>query len=433
MKFVAIIFWVFISIGSLSAQEQEPESVALDTNQFEEAFFDAIQQKSMENHDKAIQKLQICLELQPKEAVVYFELAKNYFALKDYTQAVINYEKVLQLKPDERWAWDGLYQIAKTNRNYQQAIVYLKKLIPFSAEYQEELVNTYMFAQKYEEALALIDELNQTVGKRETRTRFKEQILKMPAFQSRAVVESNENSDEANYIALIVKYANENNLAKSYEVAKELQTKIPNSPWGSVYVFKKHLEDNQSEEALQAMEKVMQNRGISELIKHRMLNEWLVYIKNKPELHTSLDKTIAYFSTETSIPIAKEIGKFFQNQQQWNTAIRYYEIFDRNQPKEIENLLLWCKALKFSNQLEVLGKKANEALEIYPSQPEFYYYLGWTQLQNKNYSKAKENLLAGVDFVMDNPSLEKDFYQILVLVFEALNDTKNKEFYQKKL
>lgn len=433
MKFVVILFGIFISISSLSAQEQEPESVALDTNQFEEAFYDAIKEKSMENHDKAIQKLQSCLQLQPKEAVVYFELAKNYFALKDFALAVINFEKVLEINPEERWAWDGLYQIAKTNRNYQQAVVYLKKLIPFSAEYQEELVNTYMFAQKYEEALVLIDELNQTVGKRETRTRYKEQILKMPAFQNKAVVGSNENSDEANYIALIVKYANENNLAKSYEVAKELQTKIPNSPWGSVYVFKKHLEDNQSEAALQAMEKVMQTNSISELIKHRMLNEWLVYIKNKPELHQSLNKTIGYFASETTIPIAKEIGKFFQNQQQWNSAIYYYQIFDKNNPKEIENELLWCQGLRFSNQTEALANKATEALEIYPSQPEFYYYLGWTQLQTKNYSKAKENLITGLDFVIDNVALEKDFYQALVQVFDALKDTKNKEFYQKKL
>lgn len=430
----AIVFWgVFCCFGALFAQEQEPESVALDANQFEEAFYDALKEKSMENHDKAIQKLQTCLQLQPQEAVVHFELAKNYFAIKDYTQAVIQFEKVLELKPDERWAWDGLYQIAKTNRNYQQAIVYLKKLIPYSTEYQEELVSTYMFAQKYEEALLLIEELNKTVGKRETRTRYKEQILKMPGFQNKAEITTNNNTDESNYIALIVKYANENNLAKSYEIAKELQTKIPNSPWGSVYVFKKYIDENQSIEAIQAMEKVMQNNSISELIKHRMLNEWLVFIKNKPELHQSLNKTIGYFASETTIPIAKEIGKFFQNQQQWNTAIYYYQIFEKNNPSEIENLLLWCQALRFSNQTDTLATKATEALEIYPSHPEFYYYVGWTQLQAKNYANAKENLIKGLDFVIDNVTLEKDFYKALVQVFDALNDPKNKEFYQKKL
>ena len=57
------------------------------SNTFKEQFFEALKQKGIENYDRAIQALQRCLAQEPKNAVIHFELGKNYNALKQYDAA----------------------------------------------------------------------------------------------------------------------------------------------------------------------------------------------------------------------------------------------------------------------------------------------------------------------------------------------------------
>ena len=96
-------------IPNVLLAQVEPEDIASVSDDFENYFFESLKQKGIENYDKAIEALERCKDLQPKNGVVYFELGKNYLSQKKYKDAYDNVEKATQIDPKNRWAWVGMY------------------------------------------------------------------------------------------------------------------------------------------------------------------------------------------------------------------------------------------------------------------------------------------------------------------------------------
>jgi len=82
--------------------------------------------------------------------------------------------------------------------------------------------------------------------------------------------------------------------------------------------------------------------------------------------------------------------------------------------------------------LTILNKYSEKAIDLFPAQPYAYLMRGKSlQLQGK-YQEAITLLENGIDFVIDNPSLEAEFYQTLAKAFEGQgNATKAQECWRK--
>jgi len=91
--------------------------------------------------------------------------------------------------------------------------------------------------------------------------------------------------------------------------------------------------------------------------------------------------------------------------------------------------MLLMNAYEATKKYTSLAKNAENGLERFPLQPEFYLYAGLANNQLKNYKKAKDFLEMGIDYIVDNPSLEANFYMQLSETYNGLGDTKKKETY----
>ena len=230
----------------LSAQNEPENDVVTIDDGFQDLFFEAIKQKSMENYDKAIEALEKGKEIEPENPVVYFELGKNYLAQKKYPEAYTNFEKATKIDPKNRWAWVGMYDVCYETHDYNKAIPIVEKLTEFKEDYKEDLTSLYMNTQQYDKALTLINELNAKFGKSDKRELYKADILKDARYQS-----SEKNNlldqikkfpkEESNYIALIYLYSQSNQEEKALEIAQKLEKEIPTSDWAQVSLFKFHL------------------------------------------------------------------------------------------------------------------------------------------------------------------------------------------------
>lgn len=422
------------SIPNIVVAQEEPNNIAVIDDGFQDHFYEALKQKSIENYDKAIQSLERCKEIQPENAVVYFELGKNYLAQKKYKDAYDNFEKVTQMDPQNRWAWVGMYDVCYDTHDYNQAIVIVQKLVEFKAEYKEDLTSLYMNTQQFDKALELINELNEKVGKSDKRELYKADILKDAKYQS---AEKNNLLDqikkfpkeESNYIALIYMYSQSNQEEKALEIAKKLEAAIPTSDWAQVSLFKFHLNNNDGDNAVKAMNIALPSKKIDAKIKHRMLNEFLIFAKNNLKYEADLDKAIAYFDNDKDVKVAKEIGKFYYSKAAWPKAVKYFEMHLKSNPEDMETLLLLLQAYTENQQFEVLAKKADDLTQLYPTQPQFYYYAGLAYNQTGNFKKAASTLETGLDFVIDDTALEINFNIQLGEAFNALGDMKKKEKY----
>jgi len=425
--FIGMVF-----VPTLLLAQTEPEDVAAVDDKFQNFFYESLKQKGIENYDKAIEALEKCKELEPNTAVVYFELGKNYLAQKKYKDAYDNFEKVTQMDPKNRWAWVGMYDVCYDTHDYNQAIIIVQKLIEFKADYKEDLTSLYMNTQQYDKALELINELNEKVGRSDKRDLYKADILRDAKYQT---AEKNNlldqikkfPKDESNYISLIYLYSQSNQEEKALEIAKKLEKEIPTSDWAQVSLFKFHLNNGDGDNAVKAMNIVLPSKKIDPKIKHRILNEFLLFAKNNPKYEPDLDKAIAYFDNDKEIKVAKEIAKFYFGKSNWDKAIKYFEMHLKKDQEDVETQILLLQAYTEKPDFTNLGKHAEYLMQLFPTQPQFYYYAGLAYNQLQLFKKAASTLETGLDFVIDDTALEINFNIQLGEAYNGLGDMKKKE------
>ncbi|NMH28353.1 tetratricopeptide repeat protein [Flavobacterium silvaticum] len=433
---IALVFSIG-SVASAFAQQPEPEDIALATNEFRDSFYESLKQKGIENYDKAIVSLEKCQRLEPNNPVVYFELGKNYLAAKDYKKAYDSFEKVTQLDPKNKWAWVGMYDVCYETKDYDQAIVIVKKLVEFKQEYKEDLTSLYMNTQQFDKALQLINELNETMGTTETREVYKAAIMRDPKFQGSEIDNllrqiSNNPKEEQNYVSLMFLYWDSNQDEKALKIAQQLEKEIPGSDWAQISLFKYHLTNNDGPKAVKAMNAILASKKIDDKIRHRVMNEFLLFAKDKPEYAPDLEKAISYFNNDKVVKVAKEIGKFYHSKKDYEKAAHYYEMQLKSDPGDMEAIHLVLEAYSEGQQYDILAQRAEGLIESYPLQPQFYYYAGLAYNQQKKFKKAKDILEMGLDYVVDNQQLEGSFYVQLGEAANGLGDQQKKESYFQK-
>lgn len=431
---IGVLFGMFLPNAALA--QTEPEDIGIVTDEFQDAFYESLTQKGIENYDRAITALEKCQKMQPQNPVVYFELGKNYLKLKDYKKAYDSYEKATQLDPNNRWYFEGMYDVSYQSHDYDKAIEILDKLVGFKKEYKENLVSLYMTTQQFDKALSLINELNDNVGKSDIRDVYKAQILRDPRYQGAERANLAEQikknpKDESNYLALIKLYRDSGQDDKAVEISKQLEREIPSSDWAQVRLFKLHLDAGEGDKAAESMNMILSSAKIDNNAKHQTLNDFLFFAKDKPQYDAGIEKAINSFTTGKDDAV-KEIAKFYHDKGAWPHAIKYYELYLQSNPDDAEAAILELDAYAQSGQFDAIGTKAEAMLERFPLQPQFYYYAAMGYNHTGNYKKAKELTEAGLDYIVENNDLERKMYLELEKAFTGLGDNKKAAEYSAK-
>lgn len=93
--------------------------------------------------------------------------------------------------------------------------------------------------------------------------------------------------------------------------------------------------------------------------------------------------------------------------------------------------------LKFEEKtglFKSLLEDASAGLELYPAQAQLYLFKGIALNKLEKFNLAIETLMIGVDFVIENPKLESNFYRQLALSYGKLNQVRQaKKFTEKSL
>ena len=107
-----------------------------------------------------------------------------------------------------------------------------------------------------------------------------------------------------------------------------------------------------------------------------------------------------------------------------NNLVRQEEMLKLALALNKSEVMVWQFLLENQKQLRKwndLVKYGNEALELFPTDAEVYYYTGLGYLKLEDYSKSLELLLTGRDLVIDNPELLSQFYSSLGSIYFKTN------------
>lgn len=438
-----IILGLFWQHGGLRAQNEEAPSDDLGevSDAFQEHFFEALKQKGIENYELAIialNKAQIAAgKDQSNLAVVDFEMGKNLAKLEKYQEAEIRYKQVLERMGERLDVLEALYEVYYQQRNYEAAIPLVEKLIKYDSDYKEDLANLYNYTKQYEKALMLLDELDDNLGDNSYRDALRRQIYKVTGNTDGAISNLEEKIEknpkkEQDYLNLIFLYSEQGDSKKAFETARELLKQQPDSKLVHLALYKYYLEEGNAAEAIKSMDIVFDSSQIDIESKYKVLGDFIVYVNENEGYEDKLEHIVNKFSSENSGQVYEKIGLYFIGKGQKDKALKFYEIGVTKDPDNyslLKNTLLL--QLDFKRYKEA-SKLSSDALEIFPAQALLYLINGVSQNQLANYKDAIYSLESGLDYLIDDLKMEKDFYEQLSIAYDKKGDALKSSSYRKK-
>ncbi|MBJ6368198.1 tetratricopeptide repeat protein [Snuella sedimenti] len=406
-------------------------------DQFQELFFEALKQKGIENYDRSVEALLKCVELDKNVPVLYFELGKNYNKLKNFGAAEDALKKAVSKEPDNEWFLDELYGFYAQQNEYDKAIKTVKQLVKYHPDYKEDLAALYVRTKKYKDALELLDALDAEFGISIERDRMRNQVYEATGRKKdqiknlEARVENNPDK-ESNYLNLIFRYSENNDKEKAFETAKELLKVNPNSQLVHLALYKFYLDDADTQKAIASMKIVIRSAQIKPEAKLKVLSDFVKFVGNHPEHEADLVEATLLMGDLNNAKTLVEVAQYYLTKNNKEKGLEYYEQalkLDNDNFDVLRNVLLLYVDLKKDAFAEA---RSSKALEKYPSQPILYLINGVTLNNLQQPKKAVEVLEIGLDYIIDSPKMEADFYNQLSKAYGQLNNAAKAKFYDDK-
>ena len=419
-------------------QEVAVDDLGEVSDAFQEYFFEALKQKAIENYEKAILNLKECEKLQPNNAVIFFELGKNYKSLKNYENAISNFQKANSLAPNREWIMAALFETYYLNKQFEEAILISKKLVAYNEKYYDDLAKIYFEQQQFDKLIGLLDKLDAELGVTEYRNSLRQQIYALTNNTSAQIKTLQESialnpENEMNYLNLIFVYSDEGLEKEAFAAAEKMRELFPNSKVVHLALYKFYLNNNKTEEALKSMRLVLESEEIDATSKFKVLNDFLLFVNENPQYDEELKQVADLFSEKENNPeIFQKFGEYFLLKEDKEQALAFFEL---GIEKNIENYELLRNTLLLQMDLskfEEASKLSSSGLEIFPAQAILYLIKGASLNSLKKFKEAEEILTFGLDYLIDDMEMEQDFYEQLSKAYTGLgNASKAAEFKEK--
>ncbi len=406
---------------------------------FQENFFEALKQKAIENYElalTALNKAEKAAKSEENKAVVYFEMGKNHTYLKQYAEAEENFNKVLKSQGDRLDVLEQFYELYYQQREYEKSIPLVQKLIPFDEDYKEDLANLYTLTKQYDKALEQLDELDLVWGESDIRNALRAQIYRATGNTEGAIENleqkiDNNPKNEKEYLNLIFLYSDQGNKEKAFEAAKNLLKSNPKSQLVHLALYKFYLDDGNASEAIKSMKIVFASAEVDKETKYKVLGDFIQFVNENPEYETELAEIVNQFSVENS-RVYEKLGDYYAAKNRKEDALKAYEKGIAQDPDNynlLKNTILFQIEFK---KYEAAAKLSGEGLEIFPAQALLYLLNGVANNGLNKSDTAVESLEIGLDFLLDDPKMEHDFYEQLSFAYAAKGDAKKAKMYSEK-
>lgn len=185
MKNITYIFFLVLGLLLLPMisyaqedrfREEESAEIYLEdySDEFQDNFFEALKQKGIENHDKAINLLLECKQIAPDHAVVDYELAKAYLASKNYILAQEYAITALTSRPEDYWVLKTAFTIFRLQGTTLEGA---KLQLPLeNRELRKNLASIYYERQDFDAALKIVNGLERSAFSEELTFKIKDAL-----------------------------------------------------------------------------------------------------------------------------------------------------------------------------------------------------------------------------------------------------------------
>ena len=425
------IFFLF-SLVLLAACGTTKKSVVTDENhaKFQQYFFEGEKAKMTGNFEIAINYFNTALKYEQVSAA-HYEISKLSSQLPKFEKMGRDHILMaVEMEPTNPWYLKDLayYEVYGGNikagiKNFDLAVKYSANPVPVLNEYLN-VIGSYDLNQ----ASMVLAQLATIQGEDEDIARKRFELLSLQGkFKEAGMVlegfEKKNKVEDAFYFHLLEFYREMKLNAEASRWLAHMKEMIPNN--GKLLLEESGELANAGNDAksYELLKKSIQSGDIAwydaidVLKKYEELAEQDE--KFKKPLWEIFDLTFNQFKSEYQCLVQLS---FIANHQ--DNLVRQEEMLTLAVALYKSDVMVWQfllenqKHLRKWNELVKLG---NEALELFPTDAEVYYYTGLGYLKLQDYSKSMELLTTGRDLVIEDPELLSQFYSSLGSVYFKTN------------
>ncbi|WP_298418143.1 tetratricopeptide repeat protein [uncultured Kordia sp.] len=221
---------------------------------------------------------------------------------------------------------------------------------------------------------------------------------------------------------------------KDYGQAKEsfqrAVTKKPQNQWYLLGLFNTQLKLNERDDALSTGKKII-------YLNPKFREDVAKVHINKQEYKKAL-KQLEKLQKEAGLTLtAARMKEMLEKRMEKKPSSKKVDdvIKQTPRPREAANskILEQIEEALSTNAYTDAIRLAKIGLGDFPSQPKLYLYNAKALNALKEYKKAIEMLEIGLDYIIDNVPLEKEFYQTFVVAYKNMGNSKKEKYYLKKI
>lgn len=444
-----LLFLPLLPFNFLNAQGQEhemPLSELSKEKQAEAMYFDAIK-AGMQNDDK--QQEEILKKLtkdRSEEAAPYYDLSRLYLKQNKLDLAESFIKKAIDRNKNNIWYKRTQAEIFIYQGNWLQAAELLAELSKselHSEEFLFQAVKLYEKANKYKEAIALLDQLLDKNSQDEELLLEKQKII----LEKNKDVEGalkiaqqliNQNPKEGRfYINLGEIYFNAGQKEKTLDIYSKALKELPDDAelqYGIAVYYKKTGDENQFHFYIQ---KAILNQTFEMETQVNLLIGYLQDIANDPKrMKEGLKLTEQLIDQNpTNANLIALYGQVLWNMNQQEDAEFQ---FKKSLSLDPSSYNIWQQLLvtyTAPNKADSLIKYSEKALKLYPNQAMLHYLngIGWNN--KKNYTKSIASIQRAIDLQPDeSKELLSDMYAAMGDAYNADKNFKaSDESYEKAI
>lgn len=432
MKVAAYIFVnLFILFKTSYAQNDlsfssDLNSISGTSKQFKSNFFDALSNKAVEKHNKAIKNIETCIKEKDSMPVLYYELAQNEIALRRYDDAELSLNVAQNLMPDNQLILKSLSYIYFIKQKFDKRIATLRKLTKLNAKYGYDLAQAYKYTQQYGKALEQLNEYQNKFSYDYRIKGLKNQIYsaskdKLPVIVDLEKELIKNSKNEKAYVQLIDAYKKNNEEEKAKKIVTKFKESLPNSPMLEYIYFQEYLDTGNTLKATQSMQKITANASVDDFIKRKVIKDFKTFGNQNPNYNKALDSlkvAATPLNKDENLKFIMELSNVNIKQGTTESLLKVYQQnlgVDSNNYDLIKDTLLlqlYYGKLDEAKELVELG------VEKYPSQPFLYLIKGTLLAKESKHKKAISAYQEGLDYIVDDQKLERALYLKMAYSYE---------------
>ncbi len=425
-------------------EEKDKELSLSKKEQIDYYFHEALTKKALYDYKGSISLFQEVLKIAPKHHASLFNIADMLYEMKNFSEAEIYAEKAVQLDSKNIWYLKLLSLIYEKNQKLDNAIQNLEKnLIHFPGEIdiRLELAEMYIKNAQYRKAIALYDTIESYIGTNEEISVQKQRIYLLLNEPEKAISELQKliqiyPYEPKHYHAIYDLFMKTNQKQAAIQILEKLLEINPDETLALFKVADYYKSEKDYEKEMFYLKKVFSNPNISIEIKTEYLMEKINQDTSVQNLEKVLELASYIQDSKGNEGIFFVLKGDLANMINQPDSARYY--YKKAIESNEENQLLWNRILQLDAKLanpEWILEDAQKAINLFPNEPVFIYFLGFAYYQLQNYKNAIKNfekLLKLLD--SDDEDMLADVYQLLAdAYYYDKNYKKSDETFEKLL